>query len=80
MSEERVWTIDGKDYNDSELTVSLRNTLIARAEIQQSKVRHETELEKIEVLTAYYNNKIKEELEKQNGSSSESKDWPRNDL
>lgn len=74
MSEERVWTIDGKDYNDSELTVSLRNTLIARAEIQQSKVRHETELEKIEVLTAYYNNKIKEELEKQNGSSSESKD------
>jgi len=80
MSEERVWTIDGKDYNDSELTVSLRNTLIARAEIQQSKVRHETELEKIEVLTAYYNNKIKEELEKQNGSSSKSKDWPRNDL
>jgi len=74
MSEERVWTIDGKDYNDSELSVSLRNTLIARAEIQQSKVRHETELEKIEVLTAYYNNKIKEELEKQNGSSSESKD------
>lgn len=61
---ERTWTIDSKEYKDSELSVELRNTLVARQEILQSKVRHEIELEKISVLENYYNDKIKKEIEK----------------
>ena len=61
-------TIDGKDYIISELPLDVRNTIVARQEIQTSKVRHEIELEKIEVLTNYYNDKIKKSLEKKNKS------------
>ena len=68
-------SIDGKDYIISELPLNVRNTIVARQEIQQSKVRHEVELEKIEVLTNYYNEQIKKELEKINGSESKSTDW-----
>ena len=67
-------TIDGKDYIISELPLDVRNTIVARQEIQTSKVRHEIELEKIEVLTNYYNEMIKKGLEEHNGSESESKD------
>jgi len=67
-------TIDGKDYIISELPLDVRNTIVARQEILTSKVRHEIELEKIEVLTNYYNDKIKKGLEEHNGSESESKD------
>jgi len=61
-------TIDGKDYIISDLPLELRNTIVARQEIQQSKVRHEVELEKIEVLTNFYNEKIKKGLEEQDKS------------
>ena len=67
-------TIDGKDYIISELPLDVRNTIVARQEIQTSKVRHVIELEKIEVLTNYYNEKIKKGLETLNGSDSKSKD------
>ena len=67
-------TIDGKDYIISDLPLELRNTIVARQEIQQSKVRHDIELEKIEVLTNYYNEKIKKGLEEVNGSDSKSTD------
>ena len=67
-------TIDGKDYIISELPLDVRNTIVARQEIQQSKVRHNIELEKIEVLTNYYNDKIKKEIDKLNGSDSKSTD------
>ena len=40
--------------------------MVARQEILNSKVRHEIELEKIDVLTKHYNNVIKEELDKIN--------------
>ena len=59
-------TIDGKDYIISELPLDVRNTIVARQEIQTSKVRHTIELEKIEVLTNYYNEKIKKGLEEYN--------------
>jgi len=68
-------TIDGKPYTISELPVDVRNAIVARQEIQQSKVRHEVELEKIEVLTNHYNEKIKKGLEQVNGSESKSTDW-----
>jgi hypothetical protein len=63
-------TIDGKQYEISKLPVDVRNTIVARQEIQTSKVRHEIELEKIEVLTNHYNEKIKKGLEQYNGSKS----------
>ena len=66
--------IDGKDYIISELPLDVRNTIAVRQEIQTSKVRHEMELEKIQVLTNYYNAKIKQGLEEINGSESKSKD------
>jgi len=77
MSEEikkDIITIDGKEYSLSELPLDIRNTIVARQEIQQSKVRHEIELEKIEVLTNHYNEKIKKGLEQLDGSNSKSTD------
>ncbi len=74
MAEEakNVISIDGKDYDIEELPVSLKNTIVARQEIQQSKVRHEIELEKIDVLTKHYNDKIQEGIKQFNGGSSKS--------
>jgi len=77
MSEETktdMITIDGIEYELNKLPLDVRNTIVARQEILQSKVRHEIELEKIEVLTNHYNEKIKKGLEEVNGSESESKD------
>lgn len=67
-------TIDGKEYSLNALPLMIRNGLVARQEIQQSKIRHEMELEKIEVLTNHYNDKIKKGLEEFNGSDSKPKD------
>ncbi len=67
-------TIDSKEYIINDLPLDVRNTIVARQEIQTSKVRHNIELEKIEVLTNYYNEKIKKGLEEYNGSDSKSKD------
>ena len=74
MSEKpkNVISIDGKDYDIDELSNELRNVIVARQEIQQSKVRHEIELEKIEVLTKYYNEKIQEGVKQFNGGDSKS--------
>tara|TARA_R100001591_G_C4247126_1_gene156130 strand:- start:268 stop:492 length:225 start_codon:yes stop_codon:yes gene_type:complete len=74
MSEKpnNVISIDGKDYDMDALPLELRNTIAARQELQQSKVRHEIELEKIDVLTGYYNNKIQEGIKQFNGGSSKS--------
>ena len=74
MAEEakNVISIDGVDYDIEKLPIELRNSIVARQEIQQSKVRHEIELEKIDVLTAHYNNKIQEGIKQFNGSGSKS--------
>lgn len=50
--------INGKDYDEANLSPELRNTIIARQELLQSKVRHQIELEKIDVLTDHFNKKI----------------------
>jgi len=57
-------TIDGIVYKEEELTNYLKNIILARQEIQQSRIRHTIEIEKIDVLTNYYNEKIKEEIAK----------------
>ena len=46
-------------------SIELRNKIVARQEIEASKVRHQVELEKIQVLTEYYNKKILELMEKE---------------
>ena len=55
-------TIDGKVYDETKFSIKLRNYIVARQEIEQSKVRHEIELEKIQVLTDYYNTNISDDL------------------
>ena len=57
--------IDGKDYDVAKLSPELQNYLVVRQEIQASKVRHNLELEKIEVLTTHYNKKIAELVKKE---------------
>jgi hypothetical protein len=57
--------IDGKDYDVSKMSPELQNYLVVRQEIQASKVRHIVELEKIDVLTSHYNNKIEELVKKE---------------
>ena len=56
--------IDGITYKEEDLSTYLKNVIMARQEIQQSRARHTIEIEKIDVLTEYYNNKIKEEIAK----------------
>ena len=73
-NQQDIVTIDGKEYELNKLPIDLRNTIVARQEIQRSKIRHEIELEKIEVLTNHYNEKIKKGLEQLNGGDSKSKD------
>jgi len=55
-------TINGIEYDETKFSDRLRNYIIARQEIIQSKTRHLVEIEKIDVLVEYYNNKIVEEL------------------
>ena len=57
--------IDGKDYDVASLSPELQNYLVVRQEIQASKIRHNLELEKIDVLTAHYNKKIAELVKKE---------------
>ena len=57
--------IDGKEYEVSKLSPELQNYLTVRQEIQLSKIRHNLELEKIDVLTGHYNKKIAELVKKE---------------
>ena len=57
-------TINGKEYDETKFDDVLKNYIISRQEMQKSKIRFVMELEKIDVLTNYYNGKINEELKK----------------
>ena len=46
--------IDGKNYDEKMFSPELQNYLSVRQEIQLSRIRHNLELEKIEVLTKHY--------------------------
>ncbi len=56
--------INGKDYDETKFDEILKNYIIARQEIQGNRIKIVMELEKIDVLTNYYNAKINEELKK----------------
>ena len=51
-------TIDGKEYDEQKFSPELQNYIAIRQEIQISKTRHLIEIEKIDVLTKFYNEKI----------------------
>ena len=55
-------TINGKEYDETKFSDKLNNYIIARQEIKANKTRLVIEIEKIDVLTEYYNNKIIDEL------------------
>ena len=57
--------IDGKEYEVAKLSPELQNYLVVRQEIQASRIRHNIELEKIDVLTTHYNKKIAELVKKE---------------
>jgi len=64
-------------YDETKFSIGLRNRITARQEIEASRVRHDIELEKIAVLTEFYNKKILELMKeekvqpiKDNGSNS----------
>lgn len=57
--------IDGKTYDEKNFSPELQNYIAVRQEIQLSKIRHNIELEKIDVLTTHYNNKIAELVKKE---------------
>ena len=70
-------SIDGKVYDETKFSIGLRNRITARQEIEASRVRHDIELEKIKVLTEFYNKKILELMKEEkvqpiedNGSNS----------
>ena len=70
-------TLDGKVYDETKFSIGFRNRITARQEIEASRVRHDIELEKIAVLTEFYNKKILELMKEEkvqpiedNGSNS----------
>ena len=58
-------TIDGKEYDETKFSPELQNYIAIRQEIQISKTRHLIEIEKIDVLTKFYNEKIVKLIKKQ---------------
>ena len=67
-------TIDGITYDETKFSIKLRNYIVSRQEIEASKVRHEVEIEKINVLTNYYNTKISELLKTEKLEPEEKKE------
>jgi len=65
--------IDGKEFDIAKLSPELQNYLTVRQEIQLSKIRHNLELEKIDVLTTHYNKKIAELVKKEIPEEKEKK-------
>ena len=58
-------TIDKKEYDETNFSPELQNCIAVRQEIQVSKTRHLIEIEKIDVLTKYYNEKIVKLIKKE---------------
>ena len=58
-------TIDGKEYDEQKFSTELQNCIAVRQEIQVSKTIHLIEIEKIDVLTKYYNEKIVKLIKKE---------------
>src|SRR5210317_1581473 len=62
--------INGKEYKQNELSADCLNAIAVRQDLQANRMRHVVEVEKIDVLTKYYDDKIEKEL----GKKDENKD------
>jgi len=54
MQQERTFKFEGKIYKESDLNDSIVNIFLVQGEMNQSKLRHEIELEKIKVRATQY--------------------------
>jgi hypothetical protein len=63
-------TINGKEFKQSELSQVCLNAIVIRQDLQASRVRHALEVEKIDVLTKYYDEKIEKEIASKDDKSS----------
>ena len=59
---EPTFTIDGKDYKNSELSTKTYNSIIVRQDLQATKIKLSLELEKVAILQAHYDAVIAKEL------------------
>tara|TARA_B100001939_G_scaffold336582_1_gene339845 strand:- start:312 stop:506 length:195 start_codon:yes stop_codon:yes gene_type:complete len=57
--------IDGKEYDETKFSPELQNYITVRQELQVSKTRLTMEIEKVDVLTAYYNKRITDLLKEE---------------
>ena len=60
--------INGKEYKQNELSSDCLNAIAVRQDLQASRLRHVLEVEKIDVLTKYYDDKIEKEIAKKDES------------
>jgi|SRR6056300_1251825 len=63
-------TINGKEFKHSELSQVCLNAIAIRQDLQANRVRHVLEVEKIDVLTKYYDEKIEKEIASKDDKSS----------
>ena len=63
-------TINGKEFKQTDLSQVCLNAIAIRQDLQASRVRHVLEVEKIDVLTKYYNEKIEKEIAPKDDKSS----------
>jgi hypothetical protein len=64
--------INGKEFKHSELSQACLNAIAIRQDLQANRVRHVLEVEKIDVLTKYYDEKIEKEIAPKDDKSSSS--------
>jgi len=63
-------TINGKEFKQTDLSQVCLNAIAIRQDLQASRVRHVLEVEKIDVLTKYYDEKIEKEIAPKDDKSS----------
>jgi len=73
-------TIDGKEYDSEQLPGDVVNAVVAKNEIVQNRIRHIIEIEKIDVLSNYYDQKVKDlmaKFDEENKPKEEKKEEPK---
>jgi|SRR5210317_896108 hypothetical protein len=72
--------INGKEYKQNELSADCLNAIAVRQDLQSNRVRHVLEVEKIDVLTKYYDDKIEKELAKKDENKDVDDTKPATDI
>ena len=63
-------TINGKEFKQSELSQVCLNAIVIRQDLRANRARHVLEVEKIDILTKYYDEKIEKEIAPKDDKSS----------